>query len=191
MSIDGTFVKDEGHSPIFTAAAPTHSRYQSSSGSAATTVSVASIALSPSALSVGKFAFDVALRLAFSDIAPPVVELLAAREAELDLGAALVADVQAQRHDRQALGRGTAHELVDLRAMKQQLAVAARLVVVAVALLERRDVRAEQPRFALLDAGVGIGQVDLARTRRSPLLARSSPLGAYRHSGPMPVTVAE
>ena len=39
-------------------------------------------------------------------------------------------------------------QLVDLVAMQEQLAVAPRLVVVAVAVLARRDVRADQPRLA-------------------------------------------
>ena len=48
--------------------------------------------------------------------------------------------------------------------MQQQLAVAARLVVVAVALLEWGDMGVDQPRLAPLDARVGIGQVRLAGT---------------------------
>ena len=41
------------------------------------------------ALGVGELARDVALGVAVGDVAPPVVELLAARQAELDLGPAL------------------------------------------------------------------------------------------------------
>ena len=40
--------------------------------------------------------------------------------------------------------------------------IALGLVVVAVGLLERRDVGADQPGLVALDARVGIGQVDLA-----------------------------
>ena len=45
-----------------------------------------------------------------------------------------------------------AEELVDLAPVEEQLAVPLRLVVLAVALLARRDVRADQPRLARLDA---------------------------------------
>ena len=67
------------------------------------------------------------------------MELLALAQAEFDLGAAAIVDVQAQRHDREPLLGCASHELVDLCAVEEQLAVAPRLVVVAVALLEGRD----------------------------------------------------
>ncbi len=113
---------------------------------------------------IGQLALNVALGLAVGDVAPAIVELLALGQTELNLGPALVADVHAQRHDRQPLGRGLAHQRVDLRPVEQQLAVAPRLVVVAVALLEWRDVRVHQPRLALFDTRIGVGQVGLAGT---------------------------
>src|SRR5439155_24120369 len=74
-----------------------------------------------------------------------------------------LADVQAQGHDRLALLLRPTEQLVDLRAAEEELAGALGLVVGAVALLERGDMGADQPRFAALDARVGIGEVDLAR----------------------------
>ena len=114
------------------------------------------------ALGVGQLARDVAPGVAVGDVAAAVVELLAARQPELDLGPAALVDVQPQRHDRLALGLGPAQQLVDLGAVEQQLAGPLRLVVVAVAALERGDVGADQPRLAALDARVGVGQVGLA-----------------------------
>src|SRR5918994_5891879 len=68
--------------------------------------------LAPPSYGVSHLALDVALRLAVGDVAPAVVQLLASREPELDLGPAPGADVEAQRHDREALRCGAAHELV-------------------------------------------------------------------------------
>ena len=62
-----------------------------------------------------------------------------------------------------------AQQLVDLAPMEQQLPVPLRLVVVAVALLEGRDVGADQPGLALLDPGVGAGDVHLAGADRLDL----------------------
>src|SRR5436190_11602957 len=55
--------------------------------------------------------------------------------------------------------------------MEEELADPLRLVVVAVRLLERRDVGADQPRLVPLDARVGIGQGDLAGPDRLDLRA--------------------
>ena len=88
--------------------------------------------------------------------------LLAAGQPELELRAALVGEIEAERDDRQALRLGLAEQLIDLGAVEEQLPLALGLVVVAVALLERSDVGADQPRFVALDARVGIRQVDLA-----------------------------
>src|SRR5689334_7770284 len=91
----------------------------------------------PSSLRVGELAVDIAPRVTLRDVASPVVALLAAGQAELDLGAASGRDVQPQRHDRLALGLRPPEQLVDLGAVEQQLANALGLVVVAVTLLER------------------------------------------------------
>src|SRR5215510_12195537 len=49
-----------------------------------------------------------------------VVELLAARERELDLGAALLVEIELERHQRHALALDCARELVDLALVQQQ-----------------------------------------------------------------------
>ncbi|HEX5014065.1 MAG TPA: hypothetical protein VFV72_07865 [Candidatus Limnocylindrales bacterium] len=88
--------------------------------------------------------------------------LLAAREPELDLRPALAGEIEAERDERQALRLRPAQELVDLRASEEQFPDPLRLVVVAIALLERRDMGTDQPRLVALDARVGVGEVDLA-----------------------------
>src|SRR5262245_5521980 len=123
----------------------------------------------PAPLGVGELALDVTTRVALRDVAPPIVVLLAAGETELDLRAPPAGDVHPQRHDRLALRLGPAEQLVDLRPVQQQLAHALGLVVVAVALLEWRDMGADQPGLSVLDARIGIGQVHLARAERLDL----------------------
>ena len=123
----------------------------------------------PAALRVGQFAGDVPPRVAVGDVAAAVVELLAAGEPELDLGPALLVDVEPQRDDRLALGLRLAQQLVDLGAVEEELAGPLGLVVVAVAAFERRDVGADEPRLAALDPGVGVGQVGLAGSERLDL----------------------
>ena len=116
----------------------------------------------PAALRVGQRALDVAPRVALGDVATTVVQLLAAREPQLQLGPALGVEVQPERHDRQALRLRPPEQLVDLRAVQQQLPDPLRLVVEAVRLLERGDVGADEPGLVALDPGIGVRQVDLA-----------------------------
>src|SRR5207237_3894227 len=105
--------------------------------------------------SVGELARNLTTSIALGDIAPLVVELFAASQAELDLCPATLTDVEAERDDRLALLLRPPEELVDLGSMEEELARPLRLVVVAVALLERRDVGADEPRLALLDPAEG------------------------------------
>jgi len=55
--------------------------------------------------------------------------------------------------------------------MEQELADPQRLVVIAIGLLERRDVGADQPRLVALDPRIRIRQVDLACPDRLDLRA--------------------
>src|SRR5687767_1814238 len=103
---------------------------------------------SAAALDVGELAGDVALGVAVGDVSALVMELLPARQPELDLGLP-PAEVQARRHDRLALGLGPPQELVDLASMEQQLAGPLGVMVVPIPLLERRDVGADEPGLAL------------------------------------------
>jgi hypothetical protein len=108
---------------------------------------------------------QLALRLAagvpLGDGPPLVVQLLAARQAELDLGVPPLGDVQPKRDDGESLGLRLAQELVDLVAMEEQLAISLGLVVLPVAPVPRGDVRADEPGLTVVDARVRLGQVDL------------------------------
>src|SRR4249920_793538 len=90
------------------------------------------------------------------------MELLALGEAKLELGTAAPVDEQAEGDERQALRLGAPEELVDLAPMEQQLPIAPRLVVVAVALGEGGDGDTDEPGLAALDPGIGLLQADLA-----------------------------
>jgi hypothetical protein len=96
------------------------------------------------------------------------MRLLAAPDPDLELGASL-ADVELQRHEREALRLAASDQLGDLVPVEEQLPGRGRLVVVPVPLLVRRDVRADQPRLAALDAGVRLGEVDAAGADRLDL----------------------
>src|SRR4051794_20214105 len=91
--------------------------------------------MSAAALRVGELAGDLPSRVAIGDLAASVVSLLAPGQTELDLRSTLAGEVQAERDEREALRSGPAEELVDLGPPEEQLALALRLVVVAVGLL--------------------------------------------------------
>src|SRR5438874_1596458 len=74
-----------------------------------------------------------------------VVQLLAARKRELDLGAPSVVEIEPQRHERHALALDSADQLVDLAFMQQQLARALRRMIEAAGLQIFGDVGIDQP----------------------------------------------
>ena len=137
--------------------------------------------LAPSA-DAGHLAVHIPFRVSIGDLSTPVMLLLAARQAELDLGPAAVVDVQPEGHDRLPLLARPPDQLVDLRAVEQQLPFALGLVVAALGrcLLERRDVGADQPRLAVaVDARIRIGQVDLVGANRLDLGAGQCEAGLH------------
>src|SRR5262245_26669596 len=74
-----------------------------------------------------------------------VVELLAARKRELDLGAALFVEIELERHKRHALALDRAGELVDLAPMQQELARALGRMVEAAGLQVLGNIGVDQP----------------------------------------------
>ncbi len=76
-------------------------------------------------------------------------------ERELDLGAALLVEIELERHERHALALDRAGKLVDLAPVQQQLARALGRMVEAAALQVFRDIGVDQPELAA--AGIGIG----------------------------------
>src|SRR5262249_56559533 len=93
----------------------------------------------PSAL-----ALPAALLLGFA----LVVQLLAAGERKLELGAALVVEIELERHQRHSFALDRADELVDLPAVHEKLAHALWGVGEAAALRVFRAIGRDQPDVA-------------------------------------------
>src|SRR6266478_7886019 len=122
----------------------------------------------PSAL-----ALPAALLLGFA----LVVQLLAAGERKLELGAALLVEIKLERHERHSLALDRAHKLVDLAAVKQELAHALGRMVEAAALQVFRNVGVDEPDLAATRIGVGFGDGRLACAQRFHLGAGKGDAG--------------
>src|SRR5262249_57234863 len=96
-------------------------------------------------------AFPAALLVGFA----LVVQLLAAGERKLELGAALVVEIELERHQRHSLALDRTDELVDLPAVQEELAHALGGVVEAAALQVFRDIGIDQPDLAATRIGIG------------------------------------
>src|ERR1700728_541110 len=108
-----------------------------------------------------------------------VVELLAAREGKLDLGAALFVEIELERNERHALALDRADEFVDLALMQQQLARPFRRVIGAVGLQVCRVVGVDQPELAAAGVGVGLRDRRLALAQRLHLGAGQRDAGLH------------
>src|SRR5438874_2717874 len=95
-----------------------------------------------------------------------VVELLAAGERKLDLGAALFVEIKLERNERHALALDRARELVELAAVQQQPTRALGRMVEAAGLQIFGDVGIDQPELAATGIGVGFADRGLADTER-------------------------
>src|ERR1044072_560572 len=112
-------------------------------------------------------AVPVALLLALA----LVVQLLALGERELDLGAALVVEIELQRHQGHAVALDRADQLVDLALVQQQFARTLRRVIEAPGLQIFGDVGIDQPDLAAPRVGIGFGDRGLAGAQRLHLAA--------------------
>src|SRR3712207_8586629 len=97
---------------------------------------------------------SLAVRVAAGQVLALVVVALAPGQGELALDLAL-GEVQRERHQRQAALAGLADQPLDLLAVQQELAGAARLVVGPAAVRVLGDVQAAQPHLAVVDRGEG------------------------------------
>src|SRR5579862_2281607 len=119
-----------------------------------------------------------------------VVQPAAAYEGELDLGLA-VAEVQGERDHRERLLLAPAHELVDLLAVDEELALPVGVVgSPAGRELPLRDMDAEEPELAVLHAGVCVGELRLAVAERLHLTASQHDPGLERLEDVVVVTGA-
>jgi len=91
-----------------------------------------------------------------------VVQLLAGHQRQLALHSVAL-PVELERHAGVPLVLGAREDLGDLLAMQQQLAGPCRVGdLVGAGGVERHDMAAQQPRLAVLDQDIGIGQLGLA-----------------------------
>src|SRR5262249_56858751 len=74
-----------------------------------------------------------------------VVQLLAARERKLEFGAALLVEIKLERDQGHALALDGAHKLIDLAAVKQELAHALGRMVETAALQVFRNIGVDEP----------------------------------------------
>src|SRR3954452_10623292 len=95
---------------------------------------------------------DLAARIALGHVVPLVVGVLALRQRQRGLDLAVL-EVQVERDEREPTLLGLADQLVDLAAVHEHLALAARRVVGPGALHVLGDVPVLQPDLAVVDAG--------------------------------------
>jgi hypothetical protein len=82
------------------------------------------------------------------------MQLLAARERKLDLGTAFFIEIKLERHQRHAFALYRADELIDLAAVKEELADTLGWMIETAALEVLRDVGIDEPDLPA--AGIGI-----------------------------------
>src|SRR6185295_8572334 len=109
-----------------------------------------------------------------------VVELLAARQGEFDLGAASFVEIELERNKRHALALDRPDQFVDLPAMKQKLARPLWRMVEPVCLQVLGNVGIDQPDFAVASVGIGFGDRRLAETQRFHFGAVERETGLHR-----------
>src|SRR6266516_7273757 len=116
---------------------------------------------------------DLAARIAIGDGAPLVTQLLAPPDRDFRLHLAVL-EVEAGRHEGEALFAHLRVEPVDLAPVQEELARPVGLVILAVARAVLRHVQADEPRLAVAHVGVRLLE------RRLPLPQRLH-LGAGQH----------
>src|SRR3954451_1712659 len=95
-----------------------------------------------------------------------VVQLLAAREPYLDLGAAFFIEVELERHQGHSLALDRPHELVDLGSVKEKLADALGGMIKTAALEIFRNIGIDEPYLPVAGIGIRFCDCRLALTQR-------------------------
>src|SRR5262245_34819177 len=109
-----------------------------------------------------------------------VVQLLSAGERQLDLGAALLVEIELERHQRHALALDRASELVDLAPVQQELARTLGRMIETAALKIFGDIGVDEPDFAAARIRIGFGYRRLALPQRLDLGAGQCDPGLER-----------
>lgn len=117
-------------------------------------------------------ALHITLGVLLGDGLTLVIVFLTATEANLQLGPAVLVDIELKGHQGHALEGQLARKLTDLLLVQKQLAVAQRIHVKSVPLLVRGNVHAHDYGFAVTNADVGFLDGNLALTDGLDLRAR-------------------
>ena len=121
---------------------------------------------------------DLAVGLGTGDGISLIIELLASAKAQFNLQFG-VFEVHSQRNEGKALLSHEALQLHDLPLMHEQLAVTQRLTVEDITVLIGANVNTNRKQFAVLNATVGVLEVDTTRTDGLDLGAKSSIPASY------------
>ena len=124
-------------------------------------VSVANPAFASLTVEAGELAIDLAVVGALLEILAFVPLILALTDPDLDFDLA-VFPVESQRHDRQPLLLSHGGKSANLALVKEEPPVPQRNMELVTGLLVGADVAVVEPELALVDAGVGLADVDLA-----------------------------
>jgi hypothetical protein len=95
-----------------------------------------------------------------------VVHLLAPGQRQFDLRPPSAVKIDRQGHEREALAVHRSMQLGDFATLQQQLPLASRLMVEAVAVAIFRNVAVDQPHLVILDGGVTLRYRSLALPQR-------------------------
>src|SRR5262245_24136318 len=109
-----------------------------------------------------------------------VVQLLAAGKRELDFGAALVVEIELERHQRHALALDRADQLADLAAVEEELADTLGRVVEAAGLQIFRNIGIDEPDLATARIGISLRDGGLALPQRFHLRPSERDAGLER-----------
>src|SRR6266516_4668276 len=109
-----------------------------------------------------------------------VVQLLAPCKRQLELGAALLVEIELERHQRHSFPLDRTHELIDLAAVKQELAGALGRMVEAAALQIFRNIGVDPPDLAAARIRIRFGNGRLAAAQRLHLGAGERDAGLER-----------
>lgn len=104
---------------------------------------------------------DRSLRIPLGDGLPLVVQLLPARDPDINLGSS-IAQSDPERHQGHPLPLGRLLQLLDLASMHQELSRPPRIVVGVRTMTVWRHIGADQPKFRVVDADVRLANRHLA-----------------------------
>lgn len=124
-------------------------------------------------------ALDISLGLSFCFGGPFVIKLLTSSHPDIDFGQSLF-EMQAEWNERQSLLLNGNAKAIQFLAMNQELTGAVRIVIGAIAVRVWRNMRADEPKLAIVDASVCFGDRCFSISDRFDLGASEDDTGLNR-----------